>query len=99
VAGVLITVLALRLLHDLEGYLFYESNMESKQITFESNYGKTKWTLLGLLEENLIRPDEYSFKEEDKSTPILELQYVHKNRNHRAFLAAAAKMSEILEMH
>lgn len=99
VAGVLITVLALRLLHDLEGYLFYDSNIESKRITFESNFGKTKWTLMGLLEENLIRPDEYAFKDETKSAPVLEFKYVHKNRNHRAFLAAAAKLNEIREMN
>lgn len=99
VSGVLITVLALRLLHDLEGYLFYESNIELKRITFESNYGKTKWALLGLLEENLIRPDEYIFQDEIKTQPVLEFKYVHKNRNHRAFLAAIAKLNEILEMN
>lgn len=99
VAAVLITVLALRLLHDLEGYLFYESNIETKRITFEPNFGKTRWTLMGLLEENLIRPDEYVFVEDPKLSPVLEFKYVHKNRNHRAFLAAAAKLSEILEIH
>jgi putative Mg2+ transporter-C (MgtC) family protein len=98
VAAVTIVVLALRFLMDLEGFLFYASTVEVKKISFEPNFGKTRWTLLGYLEENMIRPDEYAFRDEDRTTPILELKYVHKNRNHRSFLAQVASLPEILEM-
>lgn len=96
VAGVLIVVLALRFLHALEGYLFYERSIEVKHISFEPHFGKTKWLIVGALEENLIRPDEYVFAEEGKAS--LELKYVHKNRNHRAFLAQVATMKEVIEI-
>ncbi|MBN8554997.1 MAG: MgtC/SapB family protein [Deltaproteobacteria bacterium] len=97
--SVIIVVLALRFLMDLEGYLFYDSTIETKRIIFEPNFGKTRWTILGQLEENMIRPDEYTFMDESRATPCLEFKYTHKNRNHRAFLAQIATLPEILEMN
>lgn len=96
--AVIIVVLALRLLSALESYLFYEHNIEVKRITFEPNFGKTRWALIGILEDNMIRLDEYMFHEQLHGKPYLELKYVHKNRNHRAFLAHAATRPEVLEM-
>ncbi len=98
VAGVSIVVASLRLLQSLEIYLFYENTVEVKRIFFRSNAGKTKWVLLGDLEENLIRPDEYQFHEETGPDPHLELRYVHKNRNHRAFLSQISVLSEVIEI-
>lgn len=93
--AVIIVVLALRFLRNLESFLFYDNVIEIKKVYFESNYGKTRWILMGDLEENFIRPDEYVFKEEDGDY-FLELKYVHKNRNHRAFLAQIATLPEIV---
>lgn len=84
-AAVSLVVLSLRVLAQLEGFLFYDNNIEIKRILYESNFGKTKWELIGILEENLIRPDEYVFQNGAHGRPCLELQYNSKNRNHRAF--------------
>jgi putative Mg2+ transporter-C (MgtC) family protein len=92
------TVLSLRLLHWLEGYLFYDNIVEIRKIVFESNYGKTKWALLGYIEENMIDPDEYKFAEVEGGRPCLELRYIPRNRNHRGFLAQVANLPEILEI-
>lgn len=99
IAGVSIVVIALRLLGSLEAYLFYDSNIEVKRILFESNFGKTKWEIMGLIEENMIRPDEYLFHNGSQGHPCLEFKYVHKNKNHRAFLAQIATLSPILEIN
>ena len=96
--SVIIVVLALRLLRVLETALFYHNGTEPKRIFFESNLGKTKWAIMGLLEENMVRPDEYSFREEAGRRPCLELKYIHKNRNHRSFLARVATLPHVLEM-
>jgi hypothetical protein len=53
---------------------------------------------MGLLEDNLLRPDEYHFIEESEGVGVLELKYIHKNRNHRSFLAQAAPAPDILEI-
>jgi putative Mg2+ transporter-C (MgtC) family protein len=98
IAGVSIVVLALRVLGALESYLFYDSNVEQKRILFEPNFGKTKWEIMGYLEENMLRPDEYVFFNGSQGRPYLELRYVHKNRNHRAFLAQVATLPQILEI-
>ena len=98
ISGMLIVVMALRFLFMLETYLFYEGKFEIRKVMFESNYGKTKWALVGMLEENLIRPEEYVFHEDARGKPILELKFMAKNRNHRAFLAQISNMSEILEV-
>ncbi len=99
IVGVSIVVLALRLLGSLEGYLFYDSNVDLKKILFESNFGKTKWEIMGLIEENMIRPDEYIFHNATQGRPRMEFKYVHKNKNHRAFLAQLATMHQILEIN
>lgn len=98
VVSVTIVVLALKILGSLEGYLFYDSNIEQKKILFESNFGKTKWEIMGYIEENMLRPTEYVFFDGSHGRPYLELQYVHKNRNHRAFLAQVAGLPQILEI-
>jgi putative Mg2+ transporter-C (MgtC) family protein len=98
VVSVGITVVSLRLLHWLEGYLFYENIIEVRRIVFEANYGKTKWALLGHIEENMIDPEEYKFTEVEGGRPCLELRYIPKNRNHRGFLAQVANLPEILEI-
>lgn len=96
--GVSLVVLALRLLAQLEGFLFYDNNIEVRRILYESNFGKTKWELIGQLEENLIRPDEYVFLAGVHGRPCLELRFNHKNRNHRSFLAQVAGSNQILEI-
>lgn len=98
ISGVSIVVIALRLLGALEGYLFYDSVVDQKKILFESNFGKTKWEIMGYLEDNMLRPDEYVFFSGAHGRPYLELKYVHKNRNHRAFLAQVATLPQILEI-
>ena len=98
IAGVSIVVVALRLLGALEGYLFYDSTVEVKKILFESNFGKTKWEIMGYLEEFVVRPDEYVFFNGSQGRPYLEFRYVHKNRNHRAFLAEVSQLPQILEI-
>lgn len=98
IIGMLIAVLCLRVFRYLETVLFYGSATEIRKVRFRSNYGKTRWALMGLLEDNLLRPDEYHFIEESEGVGILELKYIHKNRNHRSFLAQAAPAPEILEI-
>jgi len=99
IAAVSIVVVVLRLLTGVEGFLFYGSRVEVKKVYFESNAGKTKWEVMGLLEENLIRLDEYSFHGAQSDRPFLEFRYSHKNRNHRSFLAEIACLPQVLEMN
>jgi putative Mg2+ transporter-C (MgtC) family protein len=96
--GTFIVIVALQGFGHLEGYLFYDSNVETRKIYFESNFGKTKWELIGLLEDNMIKPDEYVFQSGSHGRPCLEFRYVHKNRQHRAFLAQAASVHQVLEI-
>lgn len=96
--GTFIVIAALQGFGHLEGYLFYDSNVETRKIYFESNFGKTKWEIIGLLEDNMIKPDEYIFQNGSHGRPCLEFRYVHKNRQHRAFLAQAAAVSHVLEI-
>lgn len=98
VTGMIIVVACLRLLRSLESFLFFGSSLEVKRIAFESNFGKTRWVLIGLMEDHLVQPDEYQFKDDGVGRSILELRYIHKNRNHRGFLADAAVLPEILEI-
>lgn len=98
ICAMIIVVMCLKFLHSLETFLFFGNAIETKSIGFESQFGKTKWVLIGLLEDHLIRPDEYSFRDDGVGRSTLELKYVHKNRNHRAFLADASVRPEILEI-
>lgn len=98
IVGMVIAVLCLRVFRYLETVLFYGSQVELRKVRFRTNYGKTRWFLVGLLEDNLLRPDEYHFHEEADGVGVLELKYVHKNRNHRAFLAQTAPAPEVLEI-
>lgn len=96
--AVVIVVMTLRGFGHLEGYLFYDSRVEMKRIIYESNFGKTKWELMGQLEENLIKPEDYVFQNGAHGRPCLEFKYVHKNRNHRQFLAQVASMNQVIEI-
>lgn len=96
--AVIIVVICLRTLRLLEGFLFFGNSMDIKKIAFESNFGKTKWVLIGLMEDHLIHPGEYQFRDDGVGRSVLEIKYVQKNRNHRAFLADAAVLPEILEI-
>ncbi len=98
VTGVIILVLVLRLLHNVEGILFYGAKIEVRKVYFESDSGKTKWAIVGLLEENMIRPDEYDFHGAQTGRPYLELRYASKSRNHRAFLSDVACLPQVMEM-
>lgn len=98
VTAMILVVCCLRLLRNLESFLFFGNSLEVKRIAFESNFGKTRWVLIGLMEDHLVQPDEYLFKDDGVGRSVLELKYIHKNRNHRAFLADAAVMPEILEI-
>jgi len=95
--GTMIVLVALQGFGHLEGYLFYDSIVETRKIFFESNFGKTRWELIGILEDNMIKPDEYVFQN-GTHRPCLEFRYVHKNRQHRAFLAQAAGLPQVVEI-
>jgi len=97
-SGMVMTVLCLRIFGSLESFLFFGNSVETKRISFESNFGKTKWVLIGLMEDHLMRPEEYIVKDDGVGRSYLELRYLHKNRNHRAFLADAAVLPEIVEI-
>ncbi len=98
ITSMIIVVLCLRFLRHLEGFLFFGKSAETKRISFESNFGKTRWVLVGLMEDHMLNPEDYLFKDDGVGRSILEFRYVHKNRNHRAFLADAAVLPEILEI-
>jgi putative Mg2+ transporter-C (MgtC) family protein len=98
IAAVTIVVVVLRLLTGVEGFLFYGDRVELKKVHFQSDAGKTKWAIMGLLEDNMIRLDEYSFHAVHSERPFLEFRYAHKNRNHRAFLTDLACLPQVSEM-
>ena len=97
-AGVIIVVCSLKFLKRIEGILFYTNGVEVKKVQFQTNQGKTRWTILGLLEENMLRPEEYRFFDSDPTQAYLELHYVQKNRNHRHFLAEVANLPFVLKI-
>jgi putative Mg2+ transporter-C (MgtC) family protein len=98
ITGMIMVVICLRLLRSLEGFLFYDKGIERRRVDFQSNKGKTRWVLLGILENNMLRPDEYSFGEVDSERAFLELAYNPKNRNHRQLFADMALLPETIEM-
>lgn len=97
--SVIFVVLSLTVLRALERYLFYARNVECRKIIFDPNSGKTEWTLVGMLEDNMINPEEYKFLDtKDEKQKILELQYCRTNRNHRNFLSEIAVMPTIISI-
>jgi len=93
-----LVVFALRVLSGVEKHFFRNRHIQIKKVVYEPRYGKTEWIILGILEEHMIHPRDYVFKKKDRGKPQLELQYIHKNRNHRAFLAEIAGLPEIIEV-
>lgn len=97
--AILFVVLALRLLRLLEKKIFHNRHVEKRKIYFQSDKGKAEWKILGMLEEHLLRPEDYTMRFDDhRGLHLLELKYCRTNRNHRSFMADIATLTEVDEI-
>lgn len=98
IVSMVIVVIGLKLLRIFETAFFHRRHIELKRIQFVPNSGKSRWTLLGLIEENMIHPREYRFNLETENQPELLLDYVDQNRAHRTLLAQLAHRPEVIRI-
>lgn len=98
IVAALVTVVALRVLRWIEKYFFYIRKVEDRFVVFEKKGGKTEWLLLGILEDHMLGPEDYSFEKFGKKKAVLKMKYVPTSRNHRSFLTDISDFDEIVEI-
>lgn len=97
--SVLFVVIALRLLRMLERMLFFNRHVEVRHVYFKSDKGKAEWKILGLLEEHMLRPEDYTIHfDDEKERHHLQLKYCRTNRNHRTFMAELSGFKSVEEI-
>lgn len=74
------------------------------RISYSYNHGKTRHTLLGILDDHLIDPDSYRFHElpdelaKEIGQDCLDIRYCTRHPHHRSFLPEIANLVEVEAM-